>query len=379
MPTQESDVTEELQRRVADSDNPLTRRLAQIHAELIDRLPAVDRIACALYEPKDDLLKTFVNSTRGGVPITAYQFRLSDSPSLSRLARERSTRLLSELADSIQPNSTHSKWLLDQGYHASFTTPIFNGDQLLGFVFYDSLQPAAFDDRTKRDLILYATVMNLAIQTELATIRAILAAARLARDFADLRDFETGAHLDRMARYARLIARILLPTHGLSDEYVERLFLFAPLHDIGKIGIPDSILLKPGPLTPEERAVMQTHVAKGEEIVARILDELSLTDLPDAQVLRDVVGCHHELLDGSGYPRGLRGDAISLTARIITVADILDALASRRPYKHPWSLDDALQELHRMAAAGKLDPACVAAVAAGRAEVAAIIARYTDQ
>lgn len=379
MPNQENEATQELQRRVSESGNPLTQRLAQIHAELIDRIPAVDRIACALYEPKDDLLKTFVNSTRAGVPIAAYQFHLSDSPSLSRLARDRSTRLLSELADSIAPNSPHSRWLLDQGYRSSFTMPIYHRDALLGFVFYDSTQPAAFNDRTKRDLILYATMMALAIQTELATIGAILAAARLARDFTDLRDFETGAHLDRMARYARLIARHLLPTHGLSDEYIERLFLFAPLHDIGKIGIPDAVLLKPGPLTPEERAVMQTHVAKGEEIVDRILAELDLAGLPDAEVLRDVVGRHHEFLDGSGYPRGLSGDAIPLTARIITVADILDALASRRPYKHPWTLDDAILELRRMANAGKLDPACVAAIEAERTEVAAIIARYGER
>ena len=378
MAEQESEVVEEMQRRVVEADNPLTQRLAQIHAELIERVPCVDRIACALYEPKDDLLKTFVNSTRDGVPIKAYQFRLSDSPSLSRLARERSTRLLSELAETILPNSPHSCWLLEQGYRSSFTIPIYRRDQLLGFVFFDSVQPAAFDGRTKRDLILYATLMTLAIQTELATIGSILAAARLARDFADLRDFETGAHLERMSRYARLIAKHLVPTHGLTDEYVERLFLFAPLHDIGKIGTPDAVLLKPGPLTAEERAEMQTHVNKGEEIVDRILADLDLEDLPDAKILRDVVGCHHEFLDGSGYPRRLSGEALSLTARIITVADILDALASRRPYKQAWTLDDALRELRRMADDGKLDSDCVAAVEAGRAEVAEIMARHTE-
>ena len=113
-----------------------------------------------------------------------------------------------------------------------------------------------------------------------------------------------------MAHYARLIARDLQQSHGLSDEFIEHLYLFAPLHDIGKIGIPDSVLLKPG---------------------------------------------HHECLDGTGYPLGLKGEAISIEARIIAVADVLDALISGRPYKQPWTIEAAIDELDRLVASGKFD------------------------
>jgi len=202
----------------------------------------------------------------------------------------------------------------------------------------------------------------MAISNELAAVRAVVASAHVARDFTDLRDFETGAHLERMARYSRAIGQAVAPIYGLSDEFVEHLYLYAPLHDIGKIGIPDKILLKPGKLDPEERMTMETHVDKGREVLRKILGDFGVAHLPDSCVMMNIVGCHHEFMDGSGYPQGLKGDAIPVEARIVTVADIYDALTSKRPYKSPWTAEEAIAELDRMAAAGKLDVNCVAAI-----------------
>ena len=356
----------------------LTERLGGLHDHLLASVPVIDRIACALYDAQDDMLRTYINSTRAGVPIAGYEFRLADSPSLSRLAASREFRVLDVLQDAISPNSVHSRWVLEQGYKSSFTVPMFDSANLTGFIFFDSVQPSAFDSRTQRDLVLFCNLINMTISGELAAVRAINSAVRLVRDIADMRDFETGSHLARMARYARLIARELIPTHGLTDEFVEHIYLFSPLHDIGKVGILDTILLKPGPLTAEERQLMQQHVAKGLEIVDKLLNDFSLDHLTGADVLRDVVGCHHEFLDGSGYPNGLAGDAISLAARIVTVADIFDAMTSRRPYKGAWGVDAAIAELRRMEAAGKLDSACVAALVARRADVLAVAERFGD-
>jgi putative two-component system response regulator len=166
---------------------------------------------------------------------------------------------------------------------------------------------------------------------------------------AEHRDIDTGTHIVRMAKYCRLIAEAL----GLDDGACRTLYLAAPMHDVGKIAIGDAILLKPGKLTPEERAVMEQHTTYGFKILAD-----SNSDL--IRVAAEIAWCHHERWDGSGYPRGLAGDEIPLFSRIAAVADVFDALTSERPYKQAWS---ALQaRAHIVENSGKhFDPSCVAA------------------
>lgn len=340
----------------------LTQSLKALHDKLLETVPTIDRIACALYDEKEDLLKTFINSTRTGQALVEYEFKLSDSHSLSTLAASGDFRVLDNIEQELQSNSAHSIWLREQGYRSSFTVPIYDGGSFSGFVFFDSVQSGAFTPSVQRDLVLYTNLISMAIAHELSAVRTVLEATRVARQLTGVRDFETGFHLDRMARYSRLIAQAIAASHGLNDEFVESLYLFAALHDIGKIGIPDHILLKPGAFTPAERAVMETHVYKGVQIIDNIIGSGSKTRLPDSSILRNIIYCHHELLDGSGYPRQLKGDQIPLEARIVTVADIFDSLTAERPYKKVWSPEQALAELDRMVAAGKLDAQCVQAV-----------------
>ncbi len=360
------------------SQSPLSQRLQQMHDDLLDRTDVVDRIACALYDPVEDTLKTFINSTRHGEPIAGYEFTLSDSRSLYELAGSGQFRVLDDIPQVIQANTEHSRWLLDQGYRSSFTVPMYGNGALIGFIFFDSIAPAAFDPVLQRDLVLYGTLLSMTIASELSAARAVLASAKLARDFANLRDFETGAHLERMARYSRLIAKGVAPHYGLSDEFVENVYLFAPLHDIGKIGIPDKVLLKPGRFDAGEREIMESHVDKGCAILETIIGDFDLSRTPDAAIMRNIVAHHHEYLDGSGYPRGLQGDAIPLEARIVTVADMFDALSSQRPYKNGWTTSDTIAELQRMSAAGKLDPHCVRALADHADEIDQIARSYQD-
>ena len=157
---------------------------------------------------------------------------------------------------------------------------------------------------------------------------------RLARA-GEFRDSEMGNHIIRMARYSRLIASAI----SLGCDEVETVELAAPLHDIGKIGIPDQILLKPGRLTEEEAVEMRRHPLIGYEIIK---------DSPSSYLRMGALIAlgHHEKYDGSGYPHGLVGDHIPLVARIVAVADVFDALTSLRPYKKPWSLEDAYAYLN---------------------------------
>jgi putative two-component system response regulator len=149
---------------------------------------------------------------------------------------------------------------------------------------------------------------------------------------AEYKDNETGLHVQRMAEYCRLIALDM----GFSEMDADTLASAAPMHDIGKLGIPDEILCKPGRLTPDEFEVIKGH----PEIGAKILEN------PDSELLtvaRQVALFHHEKWDGSGYPHGLKGEEIPLSARIAALADVFDALVSERPYKRAWTMDATLQ------------------------------------
>lgn len=184
---------------------------------------------------------------------------------------------------------------------------------------------------------------------------------------AEYRDPETGAHILRMAHYSRHIARVL----GLSVEQQELLLEAAPMHDIGKVGTPDMILLKPGKLTDEEFSIMKQHAQIGYEV-------LSSSTSPLLQVAAEIAHSHHEKFDGSGYPRGLKGHDIPLFGRIVAVADVFDALTSERPYKKAWSIDQAAQLL-RDGMGKHFDPECVEAFFTDWGEVLAIKQRYTDE
>jgi putative two-component system response regulator len=164
---------------------------------------------------------------------------------------------------------------------------------------------------------------------------AIFAMAKLVES----RDWETGAHLERMRRYARVIAEHLLGwteyRTQMDAEYVRLIYLTSPLHDIGKIGIPDAVLLKPTRLNDTEFEIMKRHTIIGAQTL-----EAALREHPEAQFLRmarDIALTHHENFDGSGYPRGLAGDDIPLCGRIVALADVYDALTTKRVYKDAYS------------------------------------------
>ncbi len=357
----------------------LSGHLSFLHERLAIVAPDVERIACALYDPEEDMLKTFINSTRSGYVIRGYQYRLSESASLSQLARTNQARVINDIPGSLGTETEHSRYVRDEGYLSSFTVPMRHQDAFLGVIFFDSRAHDTFTPEVQRELTLYAQLIGAGVANEFVAIRSIIGTIQMARDLTELRDVETGEHLERMSRYARMIARGLVESLDLTDEFVEAVFLYAPLHDVGKIGIPDRILLKPGRLDEEEWEIMKTHTSMGRRMVDRINTDLGIGTLNRDDVMQNIVELHHELLDGTGYPFGLSGDDIPLEARIVTVADIFDALVNSRPYKPRWSVDQALEELDRLVGDGKIDGRAVAALTTQREEIEAVLQRHADR
>lgn len=206
---------------------------------------------------------------------------------------------------------------------------------------------------------------------------------------AKVRDEETGNHIVRTRNYVRVLAERLASMGALGEtaraNFIDVLYQVAPLHDIGKVGIPDQILLKPGKLNADEWEVMKTHAQIGESVLgAAALSTSSGGDGEEStfrsQMLRtaqEIAGGHHENWDGSGYPRGLAGEDIPIAARLMSLADTYDALISRRPYKEPWAHEDAVAEILR-AEGKKFDPKVVAAFLAEQATFRQIAVRYHD-
>jgi putative two-component system response regulator len=184
---------------------------------------------------------------------------------------------------------------------------------------------------------------------------------------AEFRDPETGAHIQRMAHYSRIIAE----EFGLDEPQRKVLFEAAPMHDVGKIGIPDQILLKPGKLTTEEFEIMKGHARKGYDLLGGSASEVM-------QVGAEIALTHHEKFNGAGYPCGLAGTDIPIFGRITAVADVFDALTSERPYKHAWTFEESMDFLRRESGS-HFDPRVVDAFMARTAEALEIQARFQDE
>lgn len=191
--------------------------------------------------------------------------------------------------------------------------------------------------RVETHLALYDQQRQFEIKLEQRTTELAAshnAAIHMLGEAGHYNDEDTGVHIWRMAAYAAAIAR----ASGWNVKKAGQLQFAAPMHDTGKIGIPDAILKKPGKLTPEEWHIMKTHAQIGHDI-------LNKSKAPLFKMAAEIALCHHEKWDGSGYPRGLSGQAIPESARIVAIADVFDALTMERPYKKAWPVEKAIQEI----------------------------------
>ena len=232
------------------------------------------------------------------------------------------------------------------------------------------ISPAIVLARVMTHLALYDQTRELERMVALRTAELEKTRQQIIRRLgraSEFKDNETGNHVIRMSHYSRLIAQAV----GMGKESVELLFHAAPMHDVGKIGIPDSVLLKPGKLNDAEWNIMRKHPEIGGEIIGDHHDDLLRT-------ARIVALTHHEKWDGSGYPKQLKGEEIPLTGRIVSLADVFDALTSERPYKRAWSSEDAVHLIEENAGT-HFDPALIQPFKSVLPEILKIKDQYTEE
>lgn len=213
-----------------------------------------------------------------------------------------------------------------------YITKPFNGEELIARV------------STHLELSLYRKNLEKEVDKRTKEIENLKSSIVEAMgSLAESRDNETGAHIKRTQYYVKILSEYLskLPKYKeiLTDDYLKLIFKTAPLHDIGKVAIRDNILLKPGKLTPEEFEEMKKHAIFGEDIISKIMENNGETEF--LIFAKEIAGGHHEKWDGTGYPRGLKGEEIPLSARIMAIADVYDALISKRIYKNTFTHEDA--------------------------------------
>lgn len=231
------------------------------------------------------------------------------------------------------------------------------------------ISPSLVQARVRTHLALYDQSRELERMVSQRTSELVATRQQLIRRLgraAEYKDNETGNHVVRMSHVSRLIAQ----QAGLGPEAVQLVFQTAAMHDVGKIGVPDHILLKPAPLTAEERRVMRQHAQIGADIIGKHDNELLAT-------ARTIALTHHERWDGTGYPQGLQGEQIPLYGRIVAIADVFDALMSHRPYRPAMNAAEALQTLAKERGLA-FDPVLLDAFFAQEFEILRVMDLYAD-
>jgi response regulator RpfG family c-di-GMP phosphodiesterase len=289
---------------------------------------------------------------------------LISETSLGKLIDTGEARMINDLEEYCEgkPMKLYNKVLLEAGVRASIALPLQVSGEPMGVIFFSSTRKNVYTQEHMKFLETLANSIAISLNQNIfvsdIVFSSILALAKLA----EARDEDTGEHLDRMAVYARTIAELLYENNIYTDEitmeYIDNIEHFSPLHDIGKVGIRDGILLKPGKLTTEEFAEMKKHACYGAEVLKAADKNIQKHDKSLFGMGTDIAEGHHEKWDGSGYPYGRKGIEIPLSARIAALADVFDALTSKRPYKEAFSLETAV-EIIREGRGKHFDPVIV--------------------
>lgn len=315
----------------------------------------IDRLAFALFD-KGLIKAEFAKSTANKVYLKPPFIQHYLKSSLRNIVKNQKPRIINDLETyyASNKNSLATELLLKEGMLSSYTFPLISGDRCEGFMFLNSKRKDAFSPESSESLEIIGKFLSMTFSKIVLTNKAILNTISGFTELSEKRDNETGLHMKRIALYSKAICEDLKIDYKKTKEIFEQ----SPLHDIGKVGILDNILLKPGKLTTEEFESMKKHPIIGYSVLNTIEIPHKYEGCDVFKTGEEIIRHHHEKWDGSGYPDRLKGEEIPIAARIVAIADVFDALTSKRPYKEPFSIEESF-EIIKKSSGSHFDPEIV--------------------
>ncbi|QIZ77075.1 HD-GYP domain-containing protein [Ferrimonas lipolytica] len=295
----------------------------------------------------DELKETNIDDNSTIVPINRNNSRLVPRIIASEINNEHTGEL--------------SMTLYERGHRGRFIYPVVIAGEIKGYIFINSSEPQYFSGVNHDNFEVYCDQLSRVILNTCYQRAQITTALNIMLSMGRERDPETNEHLLRMAQYTNVIARKLAKKNNISDDFIYQMTAYAPMHDIGKFKVEDNILFSTKSFTDEERKLMNHHVNYGLDIVNKIRFLFCNEMKSEYCVLSNIICSHHERFDGKGYPNKLKGKNIPLESRIVAIADVFDALLSKRKYKSAWSLSEVKK--YMIDNSGLMfDPDCVSAL-----------------
>jgi HD-GYP domain-containing protein (c-di-GMP phosphodiesterase class II) len=302
-----------------------------------------DRFSLALYNTNQNTLVAFHATVRGDRPVflnKGFTQNLNDTSLKNILDRRLPYRIINNLEEK---NTLSSQLLLKEGIHSNLTIPVIVNQRLFGFIFFAHSKPNMYTDDMGNVALLVSNFLNSSVFYSYALQSTLSIFGDGIVNIVEFKDDETADHTRRVSLYASLIAEVLQGKGKITPQKAEEIRSYAPLHDLGKIAIPDSILLKPGKLSDEEWAIMRQHPVIGSKLLKNANDHfINQLGYGMLHTAYNIVMDHHEWWNGTGYPQGKQGMDISLEGQIVAIADVFDALTTKRPYKEAFPIDQAL-------------------------------------
>ncbi|MDW8801912.1 HD domain-containing protein [Clostridium sp. A1-XYC3] len=272
--------------------------------------------------------------------------------SLGKIIEYGKERIINDLEMYVSNSEVteYNRILLEEGIRSSITLPLKNDKEVVGIIFFSSNIKNVYKKEHVKFLKTLANSIMLSLEEDIIIDDMIISSTLALATLTEERDSDTGDHLNRMKSYSRIIAQLLSKDKKYAEiidmQYIDNIERFSPLHDIGKVAIKDDILLKPSKLTEDEFETMKTHTIYGGKVLRRAEENLKKSGRNIFKIGIEIAEGHHEKWDGSGYPYGRRGEDIPLSARIVAIADVFDALTSNRPYKKAFTFEESTKIIY---------------------------------
>lgn len=294
--------------------------------------------------------------------------------SIKHVVESGEPRVINDLGsyNSDKPISEYNRIIMASGIKSSITLPLISNSKPLGVIFFSSTKNNVYTEEHIQFLKVIAQSITISFDKNIFVDNLLYSSLLAMAKLAEARDEDTGEHLERMQKYSKLIAKLLyedsLYMNEIDLHYIDDIERFSPMHDIGKVGVKDGILLKPAKLTEQEFNEMKQHTVFGGKVLRAAEENIMKSGISIFRIGIEIAEGHHEKWDGSGYPKKISGQQIPLSARIVAVADVLDALTSSRPYKKAFPFEESFNYI--IEGAGKhFDPEIIRVISRNKHKI----------